>query len=151
MVEAQPAIRQLLKLDFEPKVSQTIRRDFRQTINQNLKTQLLPFAEKQADAILQQYNHARTYLEQHLEKEAEDKIANNRRIQSEIQQKIVTYNQAVNSINSCLQSMQLSEHFLPLINAANFLSTPVQASHLSLTGVDISYPNGIVDTVGVEI
>ena len=33
MVEAEPAIRQLLKLDFEPKVSTTIRQNFRQTIN----------------------------------------------------------------------------------------------------------------------
>jgi ElaB/YqjD/DUF883 family membrane-anchored ribosome-binding protein len=33
MVEAEPAIKQLLKLDFEPKVSQTIRITFRQTIN----------------------------------------------------------------------------------------------------------------------
>ncbi len=29
MVEAESAIRQLLKLDFEPKVSQTIRKTFR--------------------------------------------------------------------------------------------------------------------------
>jgi hypothetical protein len=33
MVKAEPAIRQLLKLDFEPKVSTTIRSHFRQTIN----------------------------------------------------------------------------------------------------------------------
>ncbi len=46
MVEAEPAIRQLLKLDFEPKVSATIRRSFRQTINQIIKSQLLPTAEK---------------------------------------------------------------------------------------------------------
>ena len=38
MVEAEPAIRQLLKLDFEPKVSDTIRRTFRQTINQTINT-----------------------------------------------------------------------------------------------------------------
>lgn len=63
MVEAEPAIRQLLKLDFEPKVSETIRRNFRQTINQTLKTHLLPSAEKQADEILQQYNQARAYLD----------------------------------------------------------------------------------------
>jgi hypothetical protein len=34
----------------------------------------LPTAEKQADDILQQYNHARTYLEQTLEQEAEEKL-----------------------------------------------------------------------------
>ena len=95
MVEAEPAIRQLLKLDLEPKVSATIRRSFRQTINQIIKTQLLPTAEKQADDILQQYNHARTYLEQTLEQEAEEKIASNRRLISEVEQKIEAYNQAV--------------------------------------------------------
>jgi len=64
MVQAEPAIRQLLKLDFEPKVSETIRKNFRQTINQTLKSQLLPVAEKHTDLILQQYSHARSYLEQ---------------------------------------------------------------------------------------
>lgn len=52
MVQAEPAIRQLLKLDFEPKVSETISRNFRQTVNQTLKTQLLPMAKKQTDIIL---------------------------------------------------------------------------------------------------
>ena len=46
MVEVEPAIRQLLKLDFEPKVSKTIRQTFRQNLNQTLKTNLLPMAEK---------------------------------------------------------------------------------------------------------
>ncbi|MEQ9001075.1 MAG: dynamin family protein [Coleofasciculus sp. B1-GNL1-01] len=41
MIAAEPAIRQLLKLDFEPKVEATIRRNFRQTMNQTLKTLLL--------------------------------------------------------------------------------------------------------------
>ena len=45
MVEAEPAIRKLLKLDFEPKVSTTIRRNFRQTINQTIKSHLLPIAQ----------------------------------------------------------------------------------------------------------
>ena len=52
IVQAEPAIRQLLKIDFEPKVSATIWKNFRQTINQTLKTQLLPAAEKQIDLIL---------------------------------------------------------------------------------------------------
>lgn len=112
MVQAEPAIRQLLKLDFEPKVSETIRKNFRQTINQTLKTQLLPAAEKQTDLILQQYSHARSYLEQTLEKEAEEKIRKNERTQLEIVQKIEAYNQAVSGINTCLQAMQLYEHLL---------------------------------------
>ncbi len=115
MVEAEPAIRQLLKLDFEPKVSTTIRRNFRQTINQTLKTQLLPMAEKQADKILQYYPQARAYLEQTLAQEAEEKIARNQRLQKEIEGKSEEYNRAVAGINSCLQVMQLYEHQLPII------------------------------------
>lgn len=112
MVEAEPAIRQLLKLDFEPKVSSTIRRTFRQTINQTLKTQLLPATEIQADEILQQYNQARAYLEQTLEKEAEEKISHNQRLLSEVEQKIEAYNCAVTGINSCLEGMGLYENKL---------------------------------------
>lgn len=77
IVEVEPAIRQLLKLDFEPKVSQTIRKFFRQTINQTLKTHLLPMVTQQADEILQQYPQARAYLEKTLQQKAEEKIANN--------------------------------------------------------------------------
>ncbi|HEY9690826.1 MAG TPA: dynamin family protein [Oculatellaceae cyanobacterium] len=113
MIEAQPAIRQLLKLDFEPKVFQTIKRNFRQTINQTLKTNLLPMAEHQADEILQQYNQARAYLEQTLEQEAEEKLARNQRSLSEVEQKIAAFNQAVEGINNCLQAMQLYDHVLP--------------------------------------
>jgi len=122
MVEAEPAIRQLLKLDFEPKVSDTIRRTFRQTINQTINTQLLPMAENQADEILQQYNQARAYLEQTLEKEAEEKIDRNRRLMSEVEQKIEVYNQAAAGINACLQAMQLYEHQLPVIGESDVMS-----------------------------
>ncbi|MBS3027718.1 MAG: dynamin family protein [Dolichospermum sp. DET50] len=115
IVEAEPAIRQLLKLDFEPKVSNTIRKSFRQTINQTIKIQLLPMGEKQADEILQQYPHARAYLEKTLQQEAEEKIANNQRLLSQVQEKIQEYNSAVAGINSCLQAMQLYEHLLPII------------------------------------
>jgi replication fork clamp-binding protein CrfC len=116
MVEAEPAIRQLLKLDFEPKVSHTIRKTFRQTINQILKTQLLPMAEKQGDEILQQYPQARVYLEETLEQEAEEKIANNNRLLGVIRSKVEVYNSAITNINGCLQAMQLYEHLLPVIN-----------------------------------
>lgn len=115
MVEAEPAIRQLLKLDFEPKVSQTIRKTFRQTINQTLKTQLLPMAVQQADQILQQYPYARAYLEQTLEKEAEEKIVSNRRLLNALEQKIAEYNSAVSAINNCLQAMQLYDYLLPVV------------------------------------
>jgi replication fork clamp-binding protein CrfC len=115
VIEAEPAIRQLLKLDFEPKVSDTIRKSFRQTINQTIKTQLLPMGEKQADEILQQYTHARGYLEKTLQQEAEEKIANNQRLLSQVGEKIQEYNTAVAGINGCLQAMQLYEHLLPII------------------------------------
>ncbi|MEG4454620.1 dynamin family protein [Microcoleus sp. N9_A1] len=115
MVDAQPAIRQLLRLDFEPKVSRTIRQTFRQTVNQTLKEHLLPMAEKQADDILQKYSQARDYLEQTLAQEAEEKIANNLRLQGENEQKIKEYDRAVSGINGCLQAMKLHEHLLPVI------------------------------------
>ena len=108
VIEAEPAIRQLLKSD-------TIRKSFRQTINQTIKTQLLPMGEKQADEILQQYTHARGYLEKTLQQEAEEKIANNQRLLSQVEGKIEEYNTAVAGINGCLQAMQLYEHLLPII------------------------------------
>jgi replication fork clamp-binding protein CrfC len=142
MVEAEPAIRQLLKLDFEPKVSNTIRRSFRQTINQILKTQLLPMADKQADEILQQYPQARVYLEQTLQKEAEEKIVNNRRLLSAVEQKIKAYNSAVTNINICLQAIQLADHFLPVINLGEL---EVVDKIVASNGVIIS--DGLLDGV----
>ncbi|WP_392532522.1 dynamin family protein [Nostoc sp. C117] len=121
IVEAEPAIRQLLKLDFEPKVSQTIRQSFRQTINQILKTQLLAMADRQADEILQQYPQARAYLEKTLEQEAEAKIATNRRLVNVLEENIEAYNSAASSINNCLQAMQLYDHFLPVIGDVEFM------------------------------
>ncbi|MEG4999949.1 dynamin family protein [Microcoleus sp. B4-D4] len=115
MVDAQPAIRQLLRLDFEPKVSRTIRQTFRQTVNQTLKEHLLPMAEQQADDILQKYSQARDYLEQTLAQEAEEKIAKNRRLQDENEEKIQEYDRAVSGINDCLRAMKLHEHLLPVI------------------------------------
>ncbi|MEH2179174.1 dynamin-like GTPase family protein [Nostoc sp.] len=123
IVEAEPAIRQLLKLDFEPKVSHTIRKSFRQTINQTLKTQLIPMANQQADEILQQYPQARAYLEKTLEQEVEEKIANNRRLLNVIEENISRYNSATYSINSCFQAMQLSDHLLPVIGNTDICTT----------------------------
>jgi replication fork clamp-binding protein CrfC len=119
MVEAEPAIRQLLKLDFEPKILATVRRNFRQTINQTFKTQLLPMADQQANQILQQYNSARAFLEKSLEKEAQEKIARNQESLNYIQQKIEEYNHAVNEINSCLDSYQLYESQLPIVSQSD--------------------------------
>jgi replication fork clamp-binding protein CrfC/uncharacterized protein YfbU (UPF0304 family) len=116
IIEAEPAIRQLLKLDFEPKVSETIRKNFRQIINQTLKNHLLPMADKQADDILQQHSHARAYLEETLAQEAENKILNNRRLLLAVEEKIEDYNSAVSAINSCLQAMRLYECLLPVFD-----------------------------------
>ncbi|MEC4986674.1 MAG: hypothetical protein SAJ37_20725 [Oscillatoria sp. PMC 1068.18] len=126
MVEAEPAIRQLLKIDFDPKVSQTVNRVFRQTINQTLKTHLLPAAEQQAEAILQQYSEARSYLEQTLAREAEAKIVNNQRSQDNIKNKIAAYNQAVSGVNSCLEAMKLDRNKLP----------PIRESDLNFVTID---------------
>ncbi|UKP00136.1 dynamin-like GTPase family protein [Nostoc sp. UHCC 0870] len=141
MVEAEPAIRQLLKLDFEPKVSQTIRKTFRQTINQILKTHLLPMAESQAEEILQQYPQARVYLEQTLQQEVEEKIANNRRLLSALEQKMEAYNLAVTNINDCLQGMQLYDHLLPVINMSESEIEKIATSN----GVIIS--DGLLDGI----
>ncbi len=118
IVTAEPAIRQLLKLDVEPKVFNTVRKTFRQKINQAIKTHLLPMAEKQADEILQQYDVARSYLQQTLEKEAEEKIARNSRLQGTVKGKIDAYNEAISAINECLKAMQLYQ--LPLITQEEF-------------------------------
>ena len=125
MVEAEPAIRQLLKLDFEPKVSATIRRNFRQTINQTIKTHLLPMAQQQADKILQYYPQARKVLEQTLEQEAIAKIALNQQAQLQTEQEIKQYSQSVDEINNCLKSLQLLEKQLPTIELIKTSIKPV--------------------------
>ena len=122
MVKAEPAIRQLLKLDFEPKVSTTIRSHFRQTINNNIKTHLLPISTQQADKILQYYPQARKVLEQTLEQEALAKIALNQKSKLELQEDIKLYNQSVNDINSCLQFLNLEEYKLPVIKTETMRS-----------------------------
>ena len=137
MIESEPAIRQLLQLDFEFKVKDTVIRTFRQTINQTLNTHLLAGAEKQADEILQQYDRARAYLAQTLEKEAQAKIDNNRRLQGDIKQNIDAYNAAVSNINGCLEAMQLSRKKLPVISESDL--SVVQA-----VAIDVIDPESVV-------
>jgi replication fork clamp-binding protein CrfC len=128
MIEAEPAIRQLLKLDFEQKVKETVMRSFRQTINQTLNLHLLEAASEQADQILQQYDQARTYLAQVLDKEAEEKIRGNQRKQADLEQKIEQYNQAVAGINACLEVMQLDRQKLPVISKDELIILPLEMS-----------------------
>ena len=131
ILDAEPAIRQLLQLDFEPKVSATIQKNFRHTVNNTLKNQLIPMAKKQADTILQQFNQARSYLEQTLEQEAAEKIANNAHKQEEINQKIENYNQAINSLNTCLTAMGLQKNHLPVIGEQELEIAPEVVNHSS--------------------
>ncbi len=125
IVYAEPAIRELLKLDFEPKVSRTIRRDFRQTINQTLKTKLIEKVEKQGESILQKYDQARQYKEATLEKEAQEIIDRNQRLQVEIEQKIELYNQAILEINTCLNSVGVYDSTLPLVIQPELQAKPL--------------------------
>lgn len=115
IVEAEPAIRQLLKLDFEPKVYKTIRQVFRATINQTLKINLLPIAEKMKVSILEKHDLARENLQQTLEEEAAEKIASNQQLIGEIKEDAQIYNEAISNINNCLEAMQVYDHKLPLI------------------------------------
>jgi replication fork clamp-binding protein CrfC len=121
MVEAEPAIRQLLKLDFEQKLKGTIMFTFRQTINQTLNSHLLPTADELASNILQQYDQARAYLAKTLEKEAEEKIKAIQYQQAQVQQNIDTYNQAISAINLCLESIQLDRQKLPEVQQSDLI------------------------------
>lgn len=125
MIDAEPSIRQLLKLDFELKVKETIIRTFRQTINQTLSTHLLESVERQSDDILQQYDNARDYLAQTLQKEAQIKLDQNRSLQLEVEQSIATYNEAISGINQCLEMMNLTRKRLPIISDADLITTTV--------------------------
>ncbi|MDF0554178.1 dynamin family protein [Kamptonema sp. UHCC 0994] len=120
MVEAQPAIRQLLKLDFQDKVKKTATNTFRQSVNNAIKTHLLPMATQKADEILQQYDVARANLEQTLAEEAKAVIDRNKQRQTEIEEKIKVYNEAIKGINNCLEAMQLYRKNLPLIKEPEF-------------------------------
>ena len=110
-------------------------RSFRQTINQTLNLHLLEAASEQADQILQQYDQARTYLAQVLDKEAEEKIRGNQRKQADLEQKIEQYNQAVAGINACLEVMQLDRQKLPIISKDELIILPLEitASEIELS------------------
>lgn len=127
MIEAEPAIRQLLKLDFEQKVKETVMRTFRQTINQTINVHLLQNATEQADVILQQYDQARAYLAKVLDKEAAEKISSNQRQQAAIEQNIAVYNQAVSGFNACLEAIQLDRKKLPVIANSELVLTLPEA------------------------
>jgi replication fork clamp-binding protein CrfC len=117
MQEAEPAIRQLLKIDFEPKVATTINRIFRSTIEQTLNTHLTPLSQEQGQQILDRYEAARNYLGESLAAEAEIRLQQNQKSLIELGQKINDYNAAVQSFNNSLVMMNLERHKLPLMDA----------------------------------
>lgn len=126
MIEAETAIRQLLKLDFEQKVKETVLRTFRQTINQTLNNHLLNAAQAQADAILHEYDHARAYLAQTLDKEASEKVLENQRLKAELEGKIEDFNGAIANINACLAAHQLDRKKLSPISKEDLTTTPAE-------------------------
>ncbi len=143
MIEAEPAIRQLLKLDFEYKVKDSVVRTFRQTINQTLNTHLLAGADRQAEEILQNYDRARDYLEQTLEKEAEEKLKANQQQQTEVRANIDAYNRFVASINACLEAMQLGRKKLPLVSQSDLVVVPAEPD-LSQANLELVEDGSIV-------
>ena len=116
MVDAEVAIRQVLKIDFEEKVRETVLRTFRQTINQTLNTHLQMGANQQADLMLQQYDQARTHLAKLLEKEATEKLRQQQRIHAHLKEKINAYNEAIEGLNTCIESMNIERN--PLVAIA---------------------------------
>lgn len=140
MVEAEPAIRQLLKLDFEQKLQRTIMSTFRNAINQTLNSHLLPTADELASNILQQYDQARAYLAKTLEKEAEEKIKVIQRQQIQVQQNIDIYNQTISAINLCLESIQLDRQKLPEIQQSDLVFPTIKTEIESEESTTVS-PN----------
>jgi hypothetical protein len=115
MVGAEPAIRQLLKMDFEQKVSTTVMRTFRQTINQMLNIHLLPAVRAQGQDISEQYDQARQYMAVVLQREAEEKLRLNQSLLAAVEQNIDLYNASISSVNACLEVMSCDRQKLPLL------------------------------------
>jgi predicted GTPase len=99
IVKAEPAIRQLLKIDFDPKIGETILHTFRPKINKTLIHHLLDPATSLADHILKQHDQACEHLAKVLDKEAEKQLHLNETIKVDLQEKITTYNEAVTTVN----------------------------------------------------
>jgi predicted amidophosphoribosyltransferase len=125
MVQAEPAIRQLLKIDFEPKLKDTILRTFRPTVNKTLIHHLLEPSRKLANHILQQHDKACEHLAKTLDKEASEQLMINEKQKVELKQKIGAYNQSVQGVNQCLETMRLDRKTLPEISEMDLLVLPV--------------------------
>ncbi|MGF1576788.1 MAG: dynamin family protein [Cyanophyceae cyanobacterium] len=153
--DAEPGIRQLLKLDFEPKIGQTVRSHFRQETNNTLKTQLLPIGKQVSDEILQKYPQAKHFMEQTLKKEAAEKIELNQHHLNALRVNVGNYNQAVNAINLCLQALRLDRETLPLIDHFAFeglnLDLNREAVSDELATPDIPEETEMIDVVVVDL
>ncbi|KKD39854.1 dynamin-like GTPase family protein [Limnoraphis robusta] len=125
MVQAEPAIRQLLKIDFEPKLKETILRTYRPTVNKTLIHHLLEPSRKLANHILQQHDKACEHLAKTLDKEASEQLMINEKQKVELKQKIEAYNQSVKGVNQCLETMRLDRKTLPEISEMDLLTLPV--------------------------
>ena len=123
MVDAEPSIRELLAQDFKAKFEQTIEVNLGSKIIKMLSKYLLSMAENKRQLIGQQSARARANKRQAIEKEAQAKIDNRNRNLREVEVKIAGYNQAVASINSCLEAMKLDDYKLPTIPEDNSSAT----------------------------
>jgi replication fork clamp-binding protein CrfC len=134
MVGAEPAIRQLLKMDFEQKVSTTVMRTFRQTINQMLNIHLLPAVRAQGQDISEQYDQARQYMAVVLQREAEEKLRVNQSLLAEVEQNIDLYNASISSVNACLEVMSCDRQKLPLLELTTL---PLPTGSVNQTAVTV--------------
>ena len=115
IVKAEPAIRQLLKIDFDPKIGETILHTFRPKVNKTLINHLLDPATILAANILKKHDQACEHLAKVLDKEAAKQLSLNETLKVELQEKITTYNEAVTAVNQCLEAINLDRQMLPLI------------------------------------
>ncbi|MGB3532790.1 MAG: dynamin family protein [Microcoleaceae cyanobacterium] len=125
MIKAEPAIRQLLKIDFDPKIGKTILRTFRPSINKTLIHHLLNSSTILANHILKQHDQACEHLAKVLDKEAAEQLSLNETLKLELQEKIATYNQAISEINQCLEAMNLDRQTLPTIQNSDLQLLPI--------------------------
>ncbi len=115
MLTAEPAVRQLLEIDFKQKVHHTIMSRFRTTINATINDHLLPGADHLVGVIIALFHHAHVHLEDKIEKDAERKIQEIQQQKDKVEANIGTYNQAVDSINQDLQVNHCTGFKLPNI------------------------------------
>lgn len=140
MIESEPAIRQLLKLDFEQKVQKTVMTAFRQTVNHTLINHLLPTAQELADNVIQQHQQARLHLTKTLAAESEEKLKDNQRRQNGVRLKIDIYNKTIKQIKSALGMMPSSEQNQKLyeVQESDLMLTPDMALNAEEIGSEAS-------------